>query len=61
MWKSEEELVALVKYYLAPEHEEERKEKAKRAREITLKNFTAEMAAKKFHQIITEIKHQKGK
>ena len=60
MWKSEEELVALVKYYLAPEHEEERKEKAKRAREITLKNFTADRVAKKFQEIIREIKQRKN-
>jgi spore maturation protein CgeB len=60
MWKTEQELVDLIKYYLAPEHEEERKDKARRAREITLKNFTAEIVAKKFQDIITTIKQQKG-
>ena len=60
MWKTEEELVELVKYYLAPEHEAERLDKAKRAREITLKNFTAEIAAQKFNQIIDDLKKKKG-
>ena len=61
MYKSEEELVNLVKYYLEPEHEAERLDKAKRAREITLKNFTAETAAEKFDAIIQEIKNEKEK
>lgn len=60
MWKNEAELIELVKYYLSPEHEAERKEKARRAREITLKYFTAEIAAKQFNDIITNIKQQKG-
>ena len=60
MWKSEDELIELVKYYLAPEHEQERLEKAKRAREITLKNFTADIVAKKFIEIIDDIKKEKG-
>ncbi|MBR5154220.1 MAG: glycosyltransferase family 1 protein [Alphaproteobacteria bacterium] len=56
MWKTEEELVSLVKYYLDPQNENERLEKANRAREITLKNFTAKIAAKKFEDIIKEVK-----
>ena len=45
MYKTEEELVELLTYYLT--HEEERKEKANKAREITLKNFTNEIVARK--------------
>ena len=52
MYKTKEELVELVKYYLNDKHEKERKDKAKRAREITLKNFTSEKAAQSFHEII---------
>jgi len=55
MYKTEEELVRLVKYYLDPANEAKRLEKAKRAREITLKNFTAEKAAARFDEIIKEI------
>ena len=46
MWKSGEELVELVRYYLDPKNEQERIEKAKKARDITLNNFTVENAAK---------------
>ncbi len=60
MWKTEAELIELIKYYLSPEHEAERKDKARRAREITLKHFTAEIAAKQFNDIITPLKQQKG-
>jgi spore maturation protein CgeB len=60
MWKTEAELIELIKYYLSPEHEAERKDKARRAREITLKHFTAEIAAKRFNDIITPLKQQKG-
>ena len=60
MWKTEDELIELVKYYLDPEHEEERLAKAKRAREITLKNFTSDKAAQKFQTIINDIKQKKG-
>ena len=52
MYKTKEELIELVKYYLDDANEQERKDKAKRAREITLKNFTSDKAALKFHQII---------
>lgn len=55
MWKTEDELIELVEYYLNPEHEEERKDKAERAREITLKNFTSEIAAEKFKDILHKI------
>lgn len=56
MWKTEKELVALIKYYLDPTHEDERLEKAQKAREITLKNFTAKQAAEKFDAIINDVK-----
>ena len=56
MYKSKEELIDLIKYYLDETNEKERKEKAKRAKEITLKNFTSEKAAQSFHEIIK--KHQ---
>ena len=52
MYKTKEELVELVKYYLDEANQAERKDKAKRAREITLKNFTSDVAALKFKQII---------
>ena len=60
MWQTEQELIELVKYYLAPEHETERKEKADRAREITLKHFTAATVAKQFNDLIIAVKQQKG-
>jgi spore maturation protein CgeB len=59
MWKTKEELIELVKYYLDPKNEAERIEKAKRAQEITLKNFTSDIAGKKFEEIIKEIKTNK--
>ena len=60
MWKTEEELIELVKYYLNPEHEQERKEKAERARQITLKNFTSDIAARQFLQIFDKVKNNKN-
>lgn len=59
MWKDEKELVQLIKYYLDPANEAERLEKAKRAQEITLKNFTAKQAAQKFEKIISDVKSDK--
>ena len=59
MWKTEEELVALVKYYLNPEHEAERQEKARRAQQITLHNFTADIVIEKIYHIMQIIKQQK--
>lgn len=44
MFKTKEELKQLLDYYLA--HPEERAKKAKRAQEITLKNFTNEVVAR---------------
>jgi hypothetical protein len=35
-------------------------DKARRAREITLKNFTADIAAEKFRNIIRSVKQQKA-
>ncbi|MBQ8751366.1 MAG: glycosyltransferase [Alphaproteobacteria bacterium] len=59
MWKSKEELIELVKYYLDPKNESERIEKANRAREITLKNFTADIFANKLNEIIIKVKNDK--
>lgn len=56
MYKNGDELARLVRYYLNPAHEPERREKAARAREITLRHFTAEQAAEKFQEIIHNIK-----
>ena len=60
MWKTKDELISLIKYYLDPAHEAERKEKAERAHEITLKNFTSDIVAEKFMTIIDDIKKEKG-
>lgn len=57
MYKNGDELARLVRYYLDPAHERERREKAARAREITLRHFTAEQAAEKFRKIINEVGH----
>lgn len=54
MYRTEDELYHLVKYYLT--HDEERIEKAQKAREITLRNFTAEKAAAQFIDIIHSLK-----
>ena len=54
MYKNGDELARLVRYYLDPAHEQERREKAARAREITLRHFTAKQAAEKFQEIINE-------
>ena len=54
MFKTKEELKNLLNYYLA--HPEERKEKAKRAQEITLKNYTNKVIAK---NIMDNIKSEK--
>lgn len=61
MWKTDKELIKLIKYYLDPAHEQERLDKANRAREITLHNFTAQMAADKFEKLIDEAKEKKSK
>lgn len=45
MYKTKEELAALLTYYLT--HDEERLEKARQAREITLKEFTNKAAAER--------------
>lgn len=50
MYKTEEEFVDLVNYYLA--HEDERRQKAQCAYEITLKNFISDKAAEKFDKLI---------
>lgn len=50
MYKTEEEFVKLVDYYLA--HPEEREAKAKKAQEITIKNFGAENSIKKMAKVM---------
>lgn len=57
MYRSESELIDLVKYYLT--HDDERRIKAQKAQEITLKNFTAQQAAEKFHSIIENVQKTK--
>lgn len=52
MYKTEEELVHLIKYYL--ENNEEREKKAKKAQEITLKNFTHKAIGERFHNILNK-------
>jgi spore maturation protein CgeB len=59
MYKTEEELVNLLTYYLDPAHEEERLDKARRAREITLQNFTSDIIARQFDTIIKALKAAK--
>lgn len=54
MYHNDEELYELVQYYLT--HDEERIEKAQKARKITLRNFTAEKAAAQFIDIIQSLK-----
>ncbi len=50
MYKTEEELVSLIKYYLS--NDKERQEKAKRAQKITLENFTQKNIGEAFYSII---------
>ena len=50
MYKTEEELVELINYYLT--NEKERIEKAQKAKEITLKYFTQKNIGKLFNEII---------
>ncbi len=52
MYKNEEEFIKLTEYYLA--HPEERKEKAQKAHEITMKNFGAETGIRKMSEILRE-------
>ena len=52
MWKTKEELIYLVRYYLDPKNEDERKEKINKAREITLKNHTSAIMGEVIQQII---------
>jgi hypothetical protein len=52
MYKTEEEFVELVEYYLA--HPEERKIKAQKAHEITVKNYGATEIVKKMTSIMRE-------
>ncbi len=50
MYKSEEELIELIKYYLS--HDKERIEKAQKAQQITLENFTQKNVGEALHKII---------
>ena len=52
-YKSEQEFQDKLAYYLA--HDEERQDMAKRAREITLKYFTNDVAAKRFDEVLKNI------
>ena len=54
MYKNGDELAELVHHYLA--HDDERRQKAARAREITLKYFTADKAAADFLEIIRAVR-----
>ena len=54
MYKNGEELAELVRHYLA--HDDERRQKAARAREITLRYFTADKAAADFQEIIRAVR-----
>lgn len=56
MYHNDDELYELVQYFLT--HDEERIEKAQRAQKITLQNFTADMAAEKFLNIINLLKNK---
>lgn len=53
LYKTPEELTSLVEYYLA--HDEERREKAERAREITLENFTLKNIEGQLERIISDV------
>ena len=55
MFKTKEELAELLTYYSA--HPEERKKKALAAQQITLKNFTNVVAAKKILTALKETRH----
>lgn len=52
-YKNEQEFQDKLAYYLA--HDEERQDMAKRAREITLKYFTNDVAAKHFDEVLKNI------
>ncbi len=59
MYKTNEELIYLLKYYLDPNNEQERLEKINRAHEITIKNFTSDITVKKFIDIDKDIRKNK--
>jgi spore maturation protein CgeB len=58
MYKSEEEFVKLINYYL--DHEEERKEKAKRAQKITIERFGADKLVGEMAKIMREYVEKNG-
>ena len=57
MYKNEQEFKQLIEYYLA--HPEERREKAERAYQITLKNYSAEKILQKMTTILEEYRQQR--
>lgn len=57
MWKNEKEFAALVKYYLA--HPQQRQQKAKKAQQITLSNYTNKTIDKKFIEVLKDLEKQK--
>lgn len=59
MYKDEKELLKLINYYL--QHDDERQRLAKKAQQITLKNYTAKQAMQKVQQIILRVKAKKMK
>ena len=56
MFKTEEEFVKLINYYLDPKNQKERQEKINQAREITLKYFEINKIASEFAKIINTLK-----
>ena len=53
MWRNAAEFKKIISYYLA--HPEERAEKAKKAHEITMKNFTIDIIGKRFEEEIKKL------
>ena len=53
---STDKSVDIINYYLT--HDEEREKKAKCAQKITQENFTSRIVAKKFDELIEEIKNE---
>ena len=56
MWKTKEELVFLLNYYLDPKNDEERKAKAQKAQKITLERFTADKVRDMLIEVANDVK-----
>ena len=56
MWKTKEELVFLLNYYLDPKNDEERKAKARKAQKITLERFTADKVRDMLIEVANDVK-----